>query len=35
MLAQVKQLAAYIAQREAEGAPAFTYDVATVTRSDT
>jgi hypothetical protein len=29
---QVKQLAAYLTQREAEQAPVFNYDVATVTR---
>lgn len=32
LCAQVKQLAAYLAQREAEGEPAFHYAVATVTR---
>lgn len=30
--AQVKQLAAYLTQREAEGEPAFSYTQATVTR---
>lgn len=32
LLLQVKQLAAYLVQREAEGAPTYCYDTAKVTR---